>query len=47
MRRPFWRTEKLPNDEIFTVSPRVKAPTISPKTVSTRVAESFRDNPTS
>src|SRR5258708_11407861 len=47
IRCPFWRTEKLPKDEIFTVSPRVSDSTISLRMVSTRAAESFRDRPTS
>src|SRR5260221_1971782 len=47
MRRPLRRTEKLPNDEILTISPRASASEISRSTVSTRSADSFRDRPTS
>ena len=46
-RWPFWRTEKLPNDEIFTISPRPSASVTSSKTDSTNSADSFRDRPTS
>src|SRR5262249_46243008 len=46
-RCPFWRTAKLPKDEILTISPRSSAWEISAITDSTSSADSFRDSPTS
>jgi hypothetical protein len=46
-RCPFWRTAKLPNDEILTISPRSSARAISAITDSTSSADSLRERPTS
>src|ERR1700742_3851052 len=46
-RWPLSRTVKLPNDEIFTDSPRANASTTSESIVSTRSLDSLRDSPTS
>ena len=43
---PVWY-EKLPNEEILTVSPRPSVSASSRSTLSTRSADSFRDSPTS
>src|SRR3546814_9763702 len=47
MRSPFSRTEKLPNDDSFTISPRTRASEISFRTDSTSSADSLRERPTS
>src|SRR5262249_51507322 len=44
-RWPLSRTVKLPNEEIFTDSPRAKASTTSERMVSTRSLDSLRDSP--
>jgi hypothetical protein len=46
-RFPFLRTVKLPKDEILTISPRESAWAISLSTVSTSMADSLRESPTS
>jgi hypothetical protein len=46
-RSPFSRTEKLPKDEILTVSPFASASATSFSTDSTNSAASTRDSPTS
>src|SRR5579863_2469197 len=46
-RLPFLRTVKLPNDEILTISLRASALAISFRTVSTSMADSLRERPTS
>ncbi len=43
----FCRTTKLPNEEIFIISPRANASDISSRMDSTRAADSFLDRPTS
>src|SRR5436190_7303998 len=47
IRWPLSRTVKLPNEEIFTDSPRANASTTSARIVSTRSLDSLRDSPTS
>jgi hypothetical protein len=47
IRAPFCRTEKVPKDEIFTVSPATSASDMCCRTLSTSWADSLRDRPTS
>src|SRR6185312_5421787 len=46
IRCPFLRTTNDPKEDSFTVSPRSRQSVISFSTISTRVADSVRDNPT-
>src|SRR5690348_9985801 len=46
MRFDFWRTENVPKDESFTVSPRDSAAQISSSMSSTICEDSLRDSPT-
>ena len=46
MRRPFWRTEKVPKPLILTDSPASSAALMRASTTSSRSADSFRDRPT-
>src|SRR3954447_2503198 len=46
-RCPFWRTAKVPNEEIFTVPSRSSETEISSRIASTRSADSLRERPTS